>query len=537
MDSQRDRDRTRRGDRPSRFSDAGRERSFDRREGGNKESKTIFISNIPFEYRWTDLKDLFKEKVGDVAFVEMYNDDDGKPRGCGTVEFTTPEAARKAMQIMQKYETHGRNLVLKEGFGKGNMKDRFSKDRGSDKNRGGGGGGHSTTLSQDRFNTYGLSMQFLESLNIDGPLLKRVFVANLNYNVDRAKLKEIFKMAGKVRNIELSTDKEGKSRGFAIVEYDHPVEAVQAISMFDKQTLYDRKMTVRMDRASGDKPTELKLPEGLMSMGLGLGPNGEPLRDVVRNLPNQQTAQNSALNNVSSGIASSLLGAVPAAQLSLNGLGAAAGLANNALGNNLSLQALGLTGLGALQNQLLQQGLTTNDLSTNLGLGAQGLGLTSANSLSNVGLGNSGLGGSGLGNSSLSALAGNISSNVYGTSGGQLGQSHGHSQSHSSYGGLAERRVNNMNLGNNVYSSNIKDDMGSNMDKLSDMVIINNLPPTVTWQLLREKFSECGEVKFAEMTGTDSAVVRFQREWDAERAIKMFDRTRIDGKTIDVRFF
>lgn len=34
-------------------------------------------------------------------------------------------------------------------------------------------------------------------------------------------------MAGKVRNIDLAIDKDGNSRGFAVIEYDHPVEAVQ----------------------------------------------------------------------------------------------------------------------------------------------------------------------------------------------------------------------------------------------------------------------------------------------------------------------
>ena len=37
---------------------------------------------------------------------------------------------------------------------------------------------------------------------------------------------------------------DGKSRGHAVIEYDHPVEAVQAISMFNNQSLYDRKITV-----------------------------------------------------------------------------------------------------------------------------------------------------------------------------------------------------------------------------------------------------------------------------------------------------
>jgi RNA recognition motif-containing protein len=103
----------------------------------------------------------------------------------------------------------------------------------------------------------------------------------LDYKVDAKKLKQVFKLAGKVISVDLSLDKDGNSRGFAVVEYDHPVEAVQSISMFDRQTLFDRRMTVRLDRIP-DKSEGLKLPEGLKAIGIGLGPNGEPLRDVAR---------------------------------------------------------------------------------------------------------------------------------------------------------------------------------------------------------------------------------------------------------------
>lgn len=94
--------------------------------------------------------------------------------------------------------------------------------------------------------TYGLSPSFLEGLNISPPLVSRVFVANvmlnfqrlghnnnfglqLDYKVTDKKLREVFKLAGKVRDIDLSVDADGKSRGFAVVEFDHPVESVQAI--------------------------------------------------------------------------------------------------------------------------------------------------------------------------------------------------------------------------------------------------------------------------------------------------------------------
>ena len=56
-------------------------------------------------------------------------------------------------------------------------------------NSGGGGGGsnrnqwgdHNNTPPSNKWgNTYGLSPQFLESLNINGPLISKVFVANVS---------------------------------------------------------------------------------------------------------------------------------------------------------------------------------------------------------------------------------------------------------------------------------------------------------------------------------------------------------------------
>ncbi|XP_060804462.1 heterogeneous nuclear ribonucleoprotein M [Amyelois transitella] len=520
-DRERDRDRSRRGDRSTRFSDAPvRDRSNDRER---PEGRRLIVSNIPYEYRWTELKDLFKEKVGDVGYVEIFKDENGKSRGCGVVQFTTSEATKKALFVMHRYELNGRKIVLKE---EGENEGRMNTSRTG----GGGGGNRMPREDKDRwgakqrepenFNTYGLSLQFLDSIKVQPPLVKKVFVANLDYKADRAKIKEVFKMAGKVRNIDLAVDKDGNSRGFAVIEYDHPVEAVQAISMFDKQMLFERRMTVRMDR--GVEKIELKLPEGLKSIGLGLGPNGEPLRDVARNLPQPNTNGSLGLNNAGASIGAGVLGPVPTASVALNGLGT--GLAantlntNSALGGNLGLQALGLSGLGALQNQLLQQGLTASDLATVLTAQAQVQAQAQVNT-ANLGLNNTDLTSNILGNTNL---ANNIMGNNSGLSSGPLSGSN--------------RQMGGVQVPGQGYGRD-SGQQPSGRDKVSDMVMITNLPPTVTWQLIREKFSECGDVKFAEMTAPDTAIVRFHKEWDAERAINMFDRTRIDGRTIDVRFF
>lgn len=239
--------------------------------------------------------------------------------------------------------------------------------------------------------------------------------------MDKKKLKEVFRLAGRVIRVDLSIDKDGRSRGFAIVEYDHPVESVQAISMFHNQQLFDRVMTVRMDRAN----EALKLPEGLKGIGMGLGVNGEPLRDVARNLPSttnnnslqQQTSAAAATTNAGAGI----LGAVPppatALQMgisnALSGLNSVVG--QSALGGlgattNAVLQAANLAGMGGLQSNLLASGLTNNDLSVASGLLNNGL--VQNQSLSAI--------------TNAAAAAAALGSNAFGRNDPTGGHGHGH---------------------------------------------------------------------------------------------------------------
>jgi RNA recognition motif-containing protein len=206
----------------------------------------------------------------------------------------------------------------------------------------------------------------------------------LDYKVDEKKLKQVFKLAGKVVSVDVSIDKEGNSRGFAVVEYDHEVEAVQAISMFDRQTLFDRRMTVRLDRVP-EKSEGVKLPDGLKGIGIGLGPNGEPLKNVRYNLPSIQNnpSQNisttqamnniNTLNSISNSLSqlqnqpvpapvaappNSLLGPVPNSN-SLSGLTSNLAALTNVVG--------GLGGLGALSNPLLSSAAASlNSLGINL---------------------------------------------------------------------------------------------------------------------------------------------------------------------------
>jgi len=117
--------------------------------------------------------------------------------------------------------------------------------------------------------------QLAAQLKVDGPVTNRIFVASLDYRVDERKLKEVFRLAGHVRIDQFFKDRDGKSRGIAILEYDTPLEALNAVSMFNNQVLMERQMTVRFDHkppseAEQKKAEAAKLPSGLKSIGKGI---------------------------------------------------------------------------------------------------------------------------------------------------------------------------------------------------------------------------------------------------------------------------
>ena len=64
--------------------------------------------------KWQSLKDLVKEKVGEVTYVEVLMDAEGKSRRCAIVEFKMEESMNKAAEVLNKDSLSGRPLKVKE---------------------------------------------------------------------------------------------------------------------------------------------------------------------------------------------------------------------------------------------------------------------------------------------------------------------------------------------------------------------------------------------------------------------------------------
>ncbi|NWT05423.1 HNRPM protein, partial [Mionectes macconnelli] len=245
-----------------------------------------FITNIPFDVKWQSLKDLVKEKVGEVTYVELLMDAEGKSRvPCPrrVVEFKMEESMKKAAEVLNKHSLGGRPLKVKEDPDGEHARRAMQKVMAAAGGMGigpGPGGPGMINIPPSILNNPNIPNEIIHALQA-GRLGSTVFVANLDYKVGWKKLKEVFSMAGVVVRADILEDKDGKSRGIGTVTFEQAIEAVQAISMFNGQLLFDRPMHVKMDERAFPKgdffPPERpqQLPRmGMEGMGFGMNKMG-----------------------------------------------------------------------------------------------------------------------------------------------------------------------------------------------------------------------------------------------------------------------
>ena len=83
----------------------------------------------------------------------------------------------------------------------------------------------------------------------------RLFIGNLPFTVDSAKLTEIFSQAGKVVSADVITDKmTGRARGFAFVEMSTDGETQKAIDTLNGYEIEGRKLVVNKARPREERP-------------------------------------------------------------------------------------------------------------------------------------------------------------------------------------------------------------------------------------------------------------------------------------------
>jgi RNA recognition motif-containing protein len=214
-------------------------------------SNKVYVSNLSWDVNWTDLKDHFKKVGGSANSViraDVITESTGRSKGCGVVEFASPELAQKAIQLLNNSVLRGRPVFVRED------RDHRSDDNGNaplafatksnygrlDEDR---------ALPSERAPKHGDHPQ-VGHRSLAGAA--KVYVGNLDWGIGWQTLKDYFKQAGTVNHAEVVTDHTGKSRGFGIVEMASPEDAQNAISMLGNSTLSGRQIIVREDSKQQD---------------------------------------------------------------------------------------------------------------------------------------------------------------------------------------------------------------------------------------------------------------------------------------------
>ncbi|XP_073155283.1 28 kDa ribonucleoprotein, chloroplastic-like [Henckelia pumila] len=173
------------------------------------EEAKLFVGNLPYDIDSEKLAQIF-DQAGVVEISEViYNRQTDQSRGFGFVTMSSVEEAEKAVELFNGYDINGRVLTVNKAAPRGSQPEK--------------------------------SPRLVERVSF------RMYVGNLPWQVDNAKLEEVFSEHGKVVDARVVYDREtGRSRGFGFVTMSTETELNDAIAALDGQSLGGRAIRVNI---------------------------------------------------------------------------------------------------------------------------------------------------------------------------------------------------------------------------------------------------------------------------------------------------
>jgi len=202
-------------------------------EEDSDKKRRVYVGNLAWEVSWQDLKDLMKTLNHEVVRVDVMQTSDGRSKGCGIVEFATPEGAAEAVLTLNDTELCGRRIFVRE-------------DR---ENSSSGISGRDNLYRGGRYNSH-RNRQYGSSTVSSDPesQSRRVYVGNLSWDVTWSELKDHMRTAGDVVRADVICEHNGRSKGCGIVEFETEEGAQKAIETLTHTELRGRSIFVREDR-------------------------------------------------------------------------------------------------------------------------------------------------------------------------------------------------------------------------------------------------------------------------------------------------
>ncbi|CAB3983959.1 Squamous cell carcinoma antigen recognized by T-cells 3, partial [Paramuricea clavata] len=157
-----------------------KETSTEKIHDRSKDPQTVFVSNLLFTVDEEQLKSTFSP-LGEIEEIRLVKNLQGTSRGYAYVQFKNESSVSAALAI-DRQELRGRPMYVSRCVDKTRNPTTFK---------------FPTTLDKCT-----------------------VFVTNLPFEIKSADIEDVFKVHGKVKEVRLVTNRSGKSKGYAYIEYE-----------------------------------------------------------------------------------------------------------------------------------------------------------------------------------------------------------------------------------------------------------------------------------------------------------------------------
>ncbi|CDI76147.1 Gbp1p protein, putative [Eimeria acervulina] len=214
---------------------------------------SVYVGNLAWGVRSAELQEHMSQ-AGEVVRADVFEDYQGRSKGCGIVVYKNEEAAQRAIKELTDTVLLERPIFVREdreeGGGSGG---KFSGGRGRGRGRGGSSGGRggyqgSQGGGYQGNNQQGASGSSYQGGSGGGGGGRQVFVSNLPWKTSWHDLKDLFRECGEVIRADVMELPGGRSRGVGTVLFASRESAQSAIDTFNNYLLDGRHISVRFDR-------------------------------------------------------------------------------------------------------------------------------------------------------------------------------------------------------------------------------------------------------------------------------------------------
>ena len=245
-------------------------------KGDKKEHKNeVKVKGLAFKATEADIRKLF-ETWGDISSINLLSNRLGESKGVAFVRYANPEAVTKA-ESQSGLEFMERKIWIERTDVKVERNDRNMKSRSTDNynNRNYGGGYRNNNFRNNdnynnnwrdnrdrrhynngwednqnkRWNRGGQNSRDRGNYQDQGERNDdlSIFVGNLNYDTTEQTLRNFFESCGAVKDVRLGKKPNGRSKGFAHVEFEKIGSVKKAMALKDSE-LDGRQLNVDQSR-------------------------------------------------------------------------------------------------------------------------------------------------------------------------------------------------------------------------------------------------------------------------------------------------